>query len=157
MAEARFKIGARVYTTAALDEISLKDLIVFGREAEAIGLPAKWSDIERIASEAADLPDGEEHPDALLLVGVTIWASRRAAGDDVTFEQSIDFPLKDLSFLPSPTDREEPGPTKARKGKKHTSASSPSTGSSPVSALPVSDTTPRETSTTSEERSQNAS
>jgi hypothetical protein len=116
--DVRFRLGGKVYTTASLDEISLRDLMVFERETAAMGLPMKWSDVERIGSEMAELPADGQHPDTLLMVGVTIWAARRAAGDDVTFEQAIDFPMKDLEFIDAPKDHQAPtNPTRARKGK----------------------------------------
>ena len=43
--------------------------------------------MERVSEEmsAADKDEAEKHPDALLMLGVTIWATRRIAGDEVTF------------------------------------------------------------------------
>lgn len=120
MAElARFKIGDTIYTTAALDEISLRDLMLFDSQAADMGLKVRWNDIQRVAGEMTDLDDTQagSHPDALLLTGVTIWAARRSAGEDVTLEQAVDFPLAQLQFLPSTADH-RPDPTKARRSQK---------------------------------------
>lgn len=114
---ARFKIGDKTYTTSAIDEISLRDLLLFESQAADIGLTVKWADVERKAMEMGELDPkaAEQHPDALLVTAVTIWASRRIAGDQVTFGEAIDIKIKDLVFLP-PTEDHRPNPTKPRKG-----------------------------------------
>lgn len=126
---ARFKIGDRIYTTAALDEISLKDLMLFNSQAADMGLDKTWADVERLGQALAEMTADEagQHPDALFLTGVTIWASRRAAGDEVTFGEAIDIKLKDLEFLPSTKDH-RPNPTKARKGSSTRKGSGPAPG-----------------------------
>lgn len=124
---ARFKIGKKVYTTAALDEVSLRDLVLFNTQAADMGLDAKWSDIERIAGEfdAMTEAEAEKHPDALLMIAVTVWVSRRVAGEDLTFGDALDFPLSQLDFLPEPKDR-QPGKAKgAKKPRKSTQPSAP--------------------------------
>lgn len=145
---ARFKIGTKVYTTAALDEISLRDLILFNTQAADLGLEERWADVERIATEMSNLDEAgaEAHPGKMLMIGVTIWASRRLAGEQVTLEQAVDIPLNSIAFLPATEDR-KPGPTKARKGPAK-KATRPASGPAASSAA-----TSTATSTTSEDTS----
>lgn len=117
---ARFKIGNKVYSTSALDEISLRDLVVFNTEVSELGIPYSWADVERIGTEMADMTEEEakRHPDAMFITGVTIWASRRSAGDEVTFLEAIDVKLKDLQFLPSTEDKRPSGKARKKTGPK---------------------------------------
>lgn len=119
MAGDRFRIGEKVYTTETLDEISLRDLMLFNRQAADMGLGATWADVERISAEIAALDENSvgTHPDMMLMVGVTVWASRRQAGDDVTFEQAVDVPLSKIVWLESPKDRQPKTPKKRASGK----------------------------------------
>lgn len=151
-AEARFKIGDRIYSTAALDEISLRDLVVFNTEVAELGLPYTWADVERIGNEMADLEEeaAKQHPDAMFITGVTIWASRRAAGDQVSFLEAIDVKLKDLQFVPPKEEAPRTGPTKTRKAKSGRKGSSRVAPATPSLETPGRETT---TSETSESRS----
>ncbi|MCC7268778.1 MAG: hypothetical protein IT546_15770 [Caulobacteraceae bacterium] len=115
----RFRLDGKVYSVGALEDVSLRDVMLFNTQAADMGLAATWADVERIAEEmsAADKDEAEKHPDALLMLGVTIWATRRIAGDEVTFGDAVDFPLSALVWLPDTEDR-KPGKGKARKGSK---------------------------------------
>lgn len=140
----RFRIGDRTYSTASLDEVSLRDVMLFQTQAADMGLTVSWADVEAAAVEMSALPQDEagSHPQALLMLGVTVWAARRLAGEDVTFEEAVDFPMASMTFLDSPQDR-KPGKAKARKGKprkgKPRKASAPA--AAPVTAAPL-ETTP---------------
>lgn len=152
MAIARFKIGSTIYTTASLDEVSLKDLITFQSEMRDLGLDESWGDIEAAAEEMAEMTEAEaqNHPKSLLLFGVTVWASRRAAGEVIRFADAVDFPMKDLSILPSVDDR-RPGPTKGAASK----AKRPK-ASAPASEHPEADGSETKSSTTSTTQSDDA-
>lgn len=151
---ARFELNGKVYTTGSLDEVNLRDVMLFNTQAADMGLRATWSDVEAAARDIAALnaagdDDGAAaHPDIMLLTGVTIWAARRIAGDDVTFEQSVDFPLSSLTWLP-PTGDRKPGKAKARKGGKPKGSAAagarsadrpPDEPTTPPTSVPPSDT-----------------
>lgn len=106
----KFKLGNTVYALADLDRVSLRDILVLERETVEFGHPLRWTDVQAM-SEALDALETEkeraEHPDALWITAVTIWASRRIAGENVTFDQAVDFPMRDLVFLPEPGDHKE--------------------------------------------------
>ncbi len=124
----RFKINDKIYATSSLDELSLRDVTMFNSQAEDMGLRRKWSDVERVAQELAALPEdeAEQHPDKYLVLAVTVWATRRTAGEKVSFEEAIDVPMLNITLLPDPEDK-KPGKPKARKGtaKKATKVSVP--------------------------------
>lgn len=114
---ARFKLGEKVYSPAGLDEISLKDLVLFNTQAEQMGLSARWSDVEQAGQEMAELSeaDAERHPNKMLVIAVTIWIARRGAGEDLSFGEAIDFPMSAITFLADPEDRKPGKPKGAKK------------------------------------------
>lgn len=107
---ARFKLGEKVYSPAGLDEVSLKDLVLFNTQAADMGLAERWSDVEAASEEIAAMSerDAERHPGKFLVIAVTIWIARRAAGEDLSFGDAIDFPMSSISFIADPEDR-KPG------------------------------------------------
>lgn len=136
--EVRFKIQGKTYDTATVDEISLRDVVLFNSQAADVGLGVTWADIERISNEIAELGDTEvAHPDALVMFAVTIWAARRVAGDDVTLDQALSVPMKDIEIVEArkaPKDH-----AKKKSGRSIQPASVPEIGE--ASTSPVSDET----------------
>jgi hypothetical protein len=141
---ARFVLEGRTYTTASLDEITLLDVLAFGPSAEAVGLNVTWVEVEELAQLMAAAEPDVEFPtqDLLLVTAATIWASRRAAGDRVTFGEAIDVPMSEIRFLP-PTKDNRPDPSKARKSSKARKGSGPRVADAPQTPSPdESQTTP---------------
>lgn len=106
----RFKIGDVTYNTSSIEDISLRDVMVFNRQAADMGLDLTWVDVERIAQEIQDAveeaksqgkspQEAATHPDALLMFGVTVWISRRMAGESVTLDQATDVPLTSIELI----------------------------------------------------------
>lgn len=116
----KFKIGDKIYDGAAVDDLSLKMLLKLEKETTEFGHPLTHVDIARIAAELQELKTAKEqanHPDALWLTAVGVWAARNLAGEEVSFDQAVDFPMSALTFLPDPQDRKKPAnPQKARPG-----------------------------------------
>ena len=127
----RFKIGSRMYNGASLDRLTLKDILLLEQSTQDLGRPLKWSEIERWTSELDELSKQAafgktpaecdaamrartDHPGNIWVMAMVIWASRRLAGEQVSFEDAIDFPMGDLEFLPDTKDHLPAGPTKAR-------------------------------------------
>lgn len=143
---ARFRSGGRIYEITAIDEITPRDLITFPRDAaEVRGSAIAWADVERYAAEIDGLPDDEKeaHPEFGFVMAVTIWSSRKAAGDKITFGECLDEPFV---MLEDPEDH-QPGKSPARKGKKKASpkgsgrvakqaAPSPTSSTPPTSGQP---------------------
>lgn len=115
----RFKIGEKVYTSVGIDEISLRDMMAFNRDAGPLGFT--WADIERIV-EDEDEPQGNEK---FIIMAVTIWLARRDAGEDVSFADAVEVKMSDLDILPDPGDH-KPGKSKGpKKARKSTQPSAP--------------------------------
>lgn len=123
---ARFSIDGRIYNTASVDEISLKDLVLFKTQAADIGLNVSWPDIEQAVDQISAMKTDEagNHPEFLTVIAVTIWVSRRLAGEDLAFGDAIDVPMGKLKFLPEPEDR-KPNPTKGAAKKSSRKVSAP--------------------------------
>lgn len=114
-------IEGTVYEGRTIDTLSIKHALQFDRECRDHGYAVTWRDVERIRAEMAALEtdaEREEHPEALLLTAVTIWASRIAAGETVTFDQVISVPLGHIGFVldDEPEQAATPDPRRARPG-----------------------------------------
>lgn len=131
-AVARFQIDGKTYSTATLDEITLKDLLLFEVQARDLGLDVTWAQLQERAAALDTADEAAADRDGLLMMAATIWASRRMAGEDVTFGDAIDVPLASIVFLP-PTEDHKPGPPKARK-KGRPKASAPHTAGDAAAA-----------------------
>lgn len=115
---ARFQLGKKIYTTAAIDEISLRDLMLFNAQAEAMGLNTSFAEIEVSLVEISGLVEAGKtqeiagRRDLLVVIGATVWAARRTAGEDVTLDEATNFPMKQLVFLDNPEDHQRVNPTR---------------------------------------------
>lgn len=115
----RFRIdpASTVYRLADLEDLSLRDHLVLEQQTADLGRRLDLPTIDAMNRSLIDCKDDAErrvHPDGPWVLAVCIWAARRKAGEDVTFEQAIDFPMKKLEYLPDPEDRKPADPTRAR-------------------------------------------
>ena len=88
-----FRSDGKVYEVVEVDQISLRDVITFPRDAEAVlGEPMTWGQAQALNQElmALDAKARDEHPMAGFVLAVVIWSSRRAAGDTITFSECLD-------------------------------------------------------------------
>jgi len=123
-----FKIGDRTYTPAALDRISLRNLIKLEAETVELGRPLRWGELRAMADRVSSLPeeDVETDDDFPWFLGMLIWAARLEAGEIVTFSQAVDFPMGDLEMIPDEGDDDVmPSPRKARPGSGRAAARRP--------------------------------
>jgi len=104
----RFRIGEKVYSQLSMDEISLKDMLLFNIQVAELGLPYTWADVQRIAKELDGLSDAQagQHPDIMFATAVTIWISRRGAGEDLSFDEAISIPMSAITFVSEPKDHQ---------------------------------------------------
>ena len=124
----RFKLQGRTYTaTAVFDRVPLRDLLALEVELETLGRPMKWSQVREMVQRISTLEDAQDDPDFLWFLGLLVWGTRRIAGEALTFEESIDFPLGELEMLPEPQDRKKAAkdPRKARPGSGRAGAKRP--------------------------------
>ncbi len=112
----RFVIKGREYDPKALTSLTLKQIIAFNRESETESYGITWADVEDRYRRLERLPLAEKQrdPDSILLFGMTIWATRTAAGEVISFSEAIDVSMDDIQVL----DVESPPPLPARP-KKH--------------------------------------
>lgn len=113
----KLKIGETLYSVTAIDDLHLKTLLQLEQQTADFGHPMNANDIRIMSDRMRTLTTDEERaadPDVLWLTAVVIWASRKIAGDDVTFDEAVDFPISDLSYIAEPRDH-KPDPTKPRK------------------------------------------
>ena len=114
-------IEGTVYEGRTIDTLSIKHALQFDRECRDHGYGVTWRDVARIRAEMSALEteaEREQHPEALLLTAVTIWASRIAAGETVTFDEVISVPLGHIGFVldDEPEKAATPDPRRARPG-----------------------------------------
>lgn len=111
----KIRIGEVEYPVKTPDDLSLFDLIQLEQQTTAVGrtltmpvLVEMDHSIEQAVAAAsgaaAKRAARENHPDAPWMLAVTIWASRRAAGDAVSFTEAISFPLRELALVPEDGD-----------------------------------------------------
>lgn len=117
----KFSIKGKIYDVRVLDDLSLRHLLELQTQTKELGRELSAGEIQEMGEKLDQLPKDERklHPDAPWVLAFTIWGSRRLAGENVTFEQAIDFPMRELTFLPEPEDRKAAaGPQKrpARNG-----------------------------------------
>lgn len=109
----------KVYDAADLDLIPLRDILLFEQQTKDMGRAVEWSQIEAWGEQLDALKTDDEkarHPGAMWLTAVTVWASRRIAGENVNFDEAVNIPMRDLVFLPDPQDRKAAAnPTTARR------------------------------------------
>lgn len=124
-------IGGKSYPAKAASELSLLDLLTLERETRDLGRPLTMAviagmenSVSKAVREAKTVADKQrvrqEHPESAWLLGVMLWASRRAAGERCTFEDAISFPLSELDFVTEagdPTDADvDPRPARPGSG-----------------------------------------
>jgi hypothetical protein len=117
----KFRIGDTTYDAADIEDASLADLLHLEVQSQEFGRPLDMATLVDIRDRLNKLTATERKsdPDGPWLLAVTIWIARRKAGERLTFEEAIDFPMADLHFIKEPTDRPAKataGPTKARPG-----------------------------------------
>ena len=116
----KFSIAGKVYDAADLDRVKMVDTLLLEVQTADMGHKLTWGAVgdmsvhlDSLKTEKAKQSD----PVAVWFSAVVIWASRRLAGEDVTFAQALDFEMGDLRLIAEPEDRKTPAnPTKARPG-----------------------------------------
>lgn len=114
----KFKLGDRTYDVATTDALTLKMVLQLEKETTDFGHTIRFADIKAMTEELDACKTDEEranHPLTMWVLAVTIWSARRLAGDTVTFDQAVDIPFNQITFLPEPSDQLRPAnPTKGR-------------------------------------------
>lgn len=92
-------------TIEAVDLIDLLDLQAetkaMGRELTLAAIQDMERDIQKIKHKDPDT-QGDlrgRHPDALWLMGLTLWSTRRCAGEDITFREAMKTSRADITYV----------------------------------------------------------
>lgn len=105
----RIRIRGVDYEAASIEDITLRDTLVFEQQMAELGRRMSWPDLMKMVLRLAAIEDPAERgtdPDAMWSMAVTVWASMRKAGEQVTIAEAIDFPLSEIVFIddaPTPT------------------------------------------------------
>lgn len=101
----KFILEGRTYEAAAIDRLTLGDLIRLERETADMGRPMKWSELRAIIEHFEeeftldkdfDIEADDQFP---WFLGMMIWATRRNAGEPVTFGEATEIRLGDIEVL----------------------------------------------------------
>lgn len=101
----RFRIEGKEYPSISTEEATLAELLAIKRDT---GLSRV--DLNDLQKRVAEMPEEEadESDDALLVMGIGVWLSRRRAGETgLSLEAACDFPLSALEVILEPGDEEE--------------------------------------------------
>jgi hypothetical protein len=65
--------------------------------------------------QALDKAARENHPEALFLTALTIWAARVTAGEELGLLDAVDIPAASVHWIAEPTDKAAPGKARPRR------------------------------------------
>lgn len=98
---------------------TLAELLILEVETGKLGRALNLSELESMQATLEAIEDDEvrgRHPDALWMLGATVYLARRRAGERISFETAVDFPVDEVEWIVEPGD--EPAktadPTQAR-------------------------------------------
>ena len=115
------EIDGRRYPVPSIDDLQLRHAAQLQREL-ASGELSRVTDLRTINEirtmfgQWGQLDKAEQavHPEALFLTCFMVWASRIAAGEDMTLMEAISFPAKSLRTIREPSDKAGDSEGKAR-------------------------------------------
>lgn len=111
----RIRIDGAEYPLSDIHSATLADLLLLEQQTTAVGHRMDLNDLKRLSREMQAIEDPDErlgHPDALWMLGATIWLCKRRAGESVDFITAVDFPMDKLEWISEPGDP-KPNPRKA--------------------------------------------
>lgn len=99
-----FILNGKTYTHVDLADILVGDQIRVERWlAKAdISEARTWEDVIAIAKEINQLPNfaaQKAHPEFRFSITMTVWLARRAAGEDVTLDEALQYRFDDVTWL----------------------------------------------------------
>ena len=113
-------IDGRHYPVVSVEDLSLRHTLALQRELVLtnISRAKTWADVKALLVEFESLPPAERanHPEALFLTALTVWACRVMAGDEVSLLDAVDVPASKLKWIKEPADR-APADVEGNQGK----------------------------------------
>lgn len=96
-------IAGHEYSMATVGKLTLWDVIEMEKQTGLTldDFSARMQEMGDVAAKGGD----DVKPD-YFAVGVLIWLTRRKAGESLTLEQALDFPLDELEMVEEPGDVE---------------------------------------------------
>ena len=105
-------IDGKKYPAATIGDLSLRHTLELQRELVTtnISTAKTWVDVQALLQEFTDTPEDKraEHPEALFLSALTMWATRVTAGEQLSLLEAVDIPASSVQWVKEPTDHEEP-------------------------------------------------
>lgn len=102
-------IGTKHYPGVAVSELSIRHTLALQRELAVTNISSAktWADVRGLLAEfqALDKKDRENHPEALFLTAVTIWATRVSAGEELGLLDAVDIPAASVRWIAEPSDK----------------------------------------------------
>lgn len=107
------EIDGKRYPLVGAGEATLADLIALRRQTglgvgELQALTEGFADLEGDELQAALEANPSATDDMLIAMGITVWLSRRRAGEDLTLDEACAFPLDKIRHVAEPGDKKEP-------------------------------------------------
>lgn len=111
-------IGDKHYPGVAVDELSLRHTLALQRELAVTNISSAktWADVRALLAEfqALDKAARENHPEALFLTALTIWAARVTAGEEMGLLDAVDVPAASVRWIAEPSDKKAAAAGKAQ-------------------------------------------
>lgn len=105
-------IDGKRYPAVTIGDLSLRHTLELQREliTTNISTAKTWMDVQALLEEFTATPEDKraEHPEALFLSALTIWATRVTAGEQLSLLEAVDIPPSSVQWVKEPTDHEEP-------------------------------------------------
>ena len=112
-------IGDKHYPGVAVSELSIRHSLALQRELAVTNISSAktWADVRALLAEfqALDKAGRENHPEALFLTAVTIWAARVTAGEELGLLDAVDIPAASVKWIAEPADRAPAGKARPRR------------------------------------------
>ena len=111
-------IGDKKYPGVAVSELSIRHSLALQRELAVTNISSAktWADVRALLAEfqALDKAGRENHPEALFLTAVTIWAARVTAGEEMGLLDAVDIPAASVRWIAEPSDKKAAAAGKAQ-------------------------------------------
>ena len=108
----KLRVGDRFYPAAQIQSMTLLDTLEMQaalRDNPGISSARSMVDVLSLLDEFVSLPSRAEqldYPEGTFLTAVTIWVTRRRAGERLPFLDAIDIPINDYEWVRESSDPE---------------------------------------------------
>ena len=112
-------IGDKKYPGVAVDELSIRHTLALQRELAVTNISSAktWADVRALLVEfqQLDKEGRQNHPEALFLSALTIWAARVSAGEEMGLLDAVDIPAASVRWIAEPSDKAPAGKARPRR------------------------------------------